>query len=41
MMEDPQMMENPLMMEDPLEMDDIQDTLEDKDHPVHQDPLDQ
>ena len=37
----PLMVEDPLMMEDPLEMDDIQDTLEDKDHPVHQDPLDQ
>ena len=34
-------MEDPLMMEDPLEMDKIQDTLEDKDHPVHQDLLDQ
>ena len=33
--------EDPLMMEDPLEMDDIQDTQEDKDHQVHQDPLEQ
>ena len=40
-MEDPWMMEEPLMMEDPLKMDDIQDTLEDEDHLVHQDPLDQ
>ena len=40
-MEDLQMVEDPLMMEDPLEMDDIQDTLEDEDHLVHQDPLDQ
>ena len=39
--EDPLIMENPLMVEDPLEMDDIKDTLEDEDHPVHQDPLDQ
>ena len=39
--EDPQIMEDPLMMEDPLVTDDIQDTLEDKDHQVHQDPLDQ
>ena len=37
----PQMVEDPKMMEDPLEMDYIQDTLEDEDHPVHQDPLDQ
>ena len=41
MVENPLMMDDPLMMEDPLEMDDIQDTLEDKDHPVHQDLLDQ
>ena len=40
-MENPLMVEDPLMMEDPLEMDKIQDTLEDEDHPVHQDPLDQ
>ena len=40
-MEDPQMVEDLLMMEDPLEMDDIQDTLEDEDHLIHQDPLDQ
>ena len=33
--------EDPLIMEDPLEMDDIPDTLEDKDHWAHQDPLDQ
>ena len=41
MMEDPLMVEDPLIMEDPPEMDDIPDTLEDEDHPVHQDPLDQ
>ena len=40
-LEDPLIMEDPLMMEDPLEMDKIQDTLEDKYHWVHQDPLDQ
>ena len=34
-------MEDPLMMEDPLEMDDILDTLEDEDHQVHKDLLDQ
>ena len=45
-MEDPLMMENPLMMEDPLMedplgMDKIQDALEDENHQVHQDLLDQ
>ena len=35
------MMEDPQIMEDPLEMDEIQDALEDKDHQVHQDLLDQ
>ena len=34
-------MEDTLMMKDSLEMDDIQDTLKDKDHQAHQDPLDQ
>ena len=41
MMEDPLIMEDPLMMEDPLEMEEIQDTLEDEDHQVYQDLLDQ
>ena len=41
MMEDPLMMESPMTMEDLLEMDENQDTLEDKDHQAHQDPLDQ
>ena len=39
--EDPLIMEDTQMVEDPLEMDYIQDTLEDKDHLVHQGPLDQ
>ena len=41
MEEDPLIEKDPLMMEDPLGMDEIQDALEDKDHQVHQDLLDQ
>ena len=40
MMEDPND-GGPLMIEDPQEMDDTLDTLEDKDHQVPKDPLDQ
>ena len=41
MMEDPLMTEDPLTMEDPEDMDNILDTLEDKDHQVPKDLLDQ